>query len=395
MKHLYKNAFGLLTLAMAILLLSACEQDPQLKKYEYPMPEVTGMTPNVGYVSSQVIITGTNFGDRTEPVKVFFGGVEATKVLMCKNNRIAVEVPGDALSGDVTLRVWTNEVGVIGQYTVLPTPYVISIRSNNEAGTGVAEKGDIITISGENFGTNQDDVEVSFNGTPAESVTLVDESTITAVTPEHYLSGNVIVTIRGFAMTGSSMFNPTLKGDVTAVYLTNYKQPFMAEEAQTGDWNTPLGWMQNNAMKNPTGCLQIDKQGLTSLTFQNGWGKNAYQNGKVYQAMILRKGTYRLEASYTSSYVPAGDNKVFLVMAKGADETAIPNVTDMAVLNGANGAYAEFTDRSSSGSDLKEGVLTIPSFTLDGNAEMVLGFVSSIQTRDTYFKVTEIKLILE
>lgn len=391
MKHLMKNAFGLFALAMVITLFSACEQDPQLKKYEYPMPEVTGMTPNVGYVSSQVVITGTNFGDRTEPVKVFFGGVQATKVLMCKNNRIAVEVPGDALSGDVTLQIWTNDAGVIGQYTVLPTPYVISIRSNNEAGTGVAEKGDIITISGENFGTNQDDVEVSFNGTPAASVTLVDENTITAVTPEHYLSGNIIVTVRGYAMTGSSMFNPNIKGDVTAVYLTNYKQPFMAEEAQMGDWNTPLGWKQNPALLNPTGCLQKDKAGLTTFTFQNGWGKNPYRNGKVYQPVKLRKGSYKLEAYYSGSYVPSGDNHIFMVAARGTDDTAIPEVDNIATLDGYK---AEFTDRSSGGSDLKEGVLTL-SFTLDENTDMVIGFLSTVQTKDSYFKVTEFKLNLE
>ena len=63
---------------------------------------------------------------------------------MCKNNRIAVKVPENATSGEVTLQVWTNEVGTIGQYTVLPTPYVESMQSDNNAGTGIAEPGNKI-----------------------------------------------------------------------------------------------------------------------------------------------------------------------------------------------------------------------------------------------------------
>ena len=140
MKHLLRNMIGIFAVTLFVLLFYACEQDPQIKKYEYPMPEVSGMSPNIGYVSSQVVITGTNFGDRTEPVKVFFGSVLATKVLMCKNNRIVVEVPDGAASGDVTMQIWTNDVGVIGQYKVLPTPYVHSVVSDNPLGTGVAER---------------------------------------------------------------------------------------------------------------------------------------------------------------------------------------------------------------------------------------------------------------
>ena len=190
MKHLLRNMIGIFAVTLFVLLFYACEQDPQIKKYEYPMPEVSGMSPNIGYVSSQVVITGTNFGDRTEPVKVFFGSVLATKVLMCKNNRIVVEVPDGAASGDVTMQIWTNDVGVIGQYKVLPTPYVHSVVSDNPLGTGVAEEDDVVTITGENFGTDVNDIEVSFNGTSAKEIRLVDESTIEAVTPRNWVSGN-------------------------------------------------------------------------------------------------------------------------------------------------------------------------------------------------------------
>lgn len=69
MKKLLKNIGGILVLAAIGILFARCEQDPQLKKYVYPMPEVTGMTPNIGYVTSQVVITGTNFGNEAKAVK--------------------------------------------------------------------------------------------------------------------------------------------------------------------------------------------------------------------------------------------------------------------------------------------------------------------------------------
>jgi len=87
---------------------------------------------------------------------------------------------------------------------------------------GVADTGDRVTITGENFGADPSDISVSFNGTPAE-FELVDESTIVATTPADYKTGNVTVTIHGYTMTGSAMFNPNSKGDVTVLYLQNYK----------------------------------------------------------------------------------------------------------------------------------------------------------------------------
>ena len=51
MKHLLRNMIGIFAVTLFVLLFYACEQDPQIKKYEYPMPEVSGMSPNIGYVS--------------------------------------------------------------------------------------------------------------------------------------------------------------------------------------------------------------------------------------------------------------------------------------------------------------------------------------------------------
>lgn len=145
-----------------------------------------------------------------------------------------MEVPDGAASGDVTMQIWTNDVGVIGQYKVLPTPYVHSVVSDNPLGTGVAEEDDVVTITGENFGTDVNDIEVSFNGTSAKEIRLVDESTIEAVTPRNWVSGNVVITIRGYAMTGNALFNPNAKGDVTSVYLKTINSRLLKRVKKVG-----------------------------------------------------------------------------------------------------------------------------------------------------------------
>ena len=226
MKLLFKYTFHLVILACVSALFSGCEQDPKYRVYDYPVPVVESIYPTDGYVTTQVVITGTNFGDRAEAVKVFFGEAQSNKVLDCKNNRLVVEVPETAVTGNLSLQIYNKKVENIGHYTVLPTPRVITVTSDSEDGEGVADTGDKVTITGENFGTDPSDISVSFNGTPAE-FELVDESTIVATTPADYQTGSVTVTIHGYTMTGGAMFNPNSKGDVTVLYLQNYKQPFV------------------------------------------------------------------------------------------------------------------------------------------------------------------------
>ena len=139
MKFLFKYTFHLAILACVSALFSGCEQDPKYRVYDYPVPVVESIYPTDGYVTTQVVITGTNFGDRAEAVKVFFGEAQSNKVLDCKNNRLVVEVPETAVTGNLSLQIYNKKVENIGHYTVLPTPRVITVTSDSEDGEGVAD----------------------------------------------------------------------------------------------------------------------------------------------------------------------------------------------------------------------------------------------------------------
>ena len=78
MKHnMWNKIVRYFACALAVFSAVGCEKDANIKQYVYPVPEVEKISPDAGYVTSQVIIYGKNFGDRTEAVKVLFGGIEA------------------------------------------------------------------------------------------------------------------------------------------------------------------------------------------------------------------------------------------------------------------------------------------------------------------------------
>lgn len=70
MKLLSKYTFRLAVLA-SVALMAACEQDPKFTVYDYPVPVVENVYPTDGFVTTQVVITGTNFGDRAGSCKGF------------------------------------------------------------------------------------------------------------------------------------------------------------------------------------------------------------------------------------------------------------------------------------------------------------------------------------
>lgn len=388
MKQFIKYTIRLVMFVCVSFFVYACEQDPKFKIYDYPVPVVESISPTSGFVATQVVITGSDFGNRVEAVKVFFGDIQSTKVVDCKNNRLVVEVPENAVSGNVSLQIFNKKVDNIGHYTVLPTPRVTAMST--PSGSGIAAVGEIVTIYGENFGVDANDITVSFNGSPAQ-FELLDESTILATTPE-YQTGEVIVTVHGYKIVAGVMLNPDIKGDVTSFYLKNYQQPFDGEGAASGDWSKARDWNQNEASLNPSGCRQKDKGGDTFLCFQCGWGKQAIADGKIWQATTLRPGEYVLEVSYVSTYFPNSDeNALYAVMLPGNSEEAIPDVKD---IKSSEGYSVAFDNWSANKNDIKEGTMTL-NLTIDKPTEMVFGFLMNVQSKDTYFKVSGIKLTLK
>lgn len=109
-------------------------------------------------------------------------------------------------------------------------------------------------------------------------------------------------------------------GDVSELYLKNYKRPFERSEFDGNRWGTLADWVTNDAMKHRdassgrVGGYATDNGG--TVKFEIGYGGAEIINGKVYQTVSLPAGRYRFTTNVAEQnwgdHVP-----VFLVANEG------------------------------------------------------------------------------
>ncbi len=157
-------------LAAISLLLFSCEDGPNYKDYStyYPEPTVAGINPVSGYPGTYMTIDGNDFGELKGAVKVWFGGIKADSIISCANNQIVVKVPSDAVSGMVTMQIWTYLKDSIGIYSVIPAPKMTGVEPQR------GKVGSIITITGENFGIDANNIQVLIGGVKAVINTITN-----------------------------------------------------------------------------------------------------------------------------------------------------------------------------------------------------------------------------
>lgn len=384
MKQLLKLNISLLLVIGIAIIFAGCEKGPNFNIVKYPAQTVTGFGPSSGYPNTYVTITGKNFGTLTGAVKVFFGGVKADSIISCTDGQIVAKVPDAALTGKVTLQVWTHTNDSIGFFKVLAVPTIKSVTSQGPLGTNIAAEGDIVVIKGTGFGTSSSDIGVSFNGTPAVSVTSVTDTAILVTTPAGYSSGSVTVTVHGFAVTGPPLLNPDVKGDISIFYLKNYQQVFTSTAASgTGRWRDPTDWTVTDPILNHGGYGGWDSDDGTVLAVESGWGAPAIVNGKMYETFTLPAGNYTFTADlYKNSFY----NPVYIAAAAG---TTLPDAAD--VPTASLGYFSMVSIHKDSGAwD------TYPSFnfTLAQPTKISIGFVvADMTTRGEFFRIKSVKLV--
>ena len=200
-----KNIFFVRLFIACLLIMAGCEKGPDFKVYIYPAQSASAMTPGAGFVGSDVTIRGKNFGNLTQAVKVYFGGVKADTVRSCTDSVIVVKVPLNALSGNVGLQVWTTVNDSIGVFTVLPLPVLTSVVSKGSIAPNIADPGDTVLLRGYNFLTDPSKVSVDFNGTAVTNIVSLQDTLITVIAPSGYSAGKVSVTFNGLKLTGTAL----------------------------------------------------------------------------------------------------------------------------------------------------------------------------------------------
>lgn len=178
--------------------MSGCEKGPQYEKYTYPPQTATGISASSGYPGSYITITGKNFDTIPKAIRVWFGGVPADSIISSNGTQIVVKVPAKAISGKVSLKVWTTLDDSIGVFTVIPAPIYSSISTNR------AQVGDTVIITGTNFGTDESKVKV-FIGSANAGIISLSDTRIQFKVPDAS-SGTLVLMFGTFQVKGTAFF---------------------------------------------------------------------------------------------------------------------------------------------------------------------------------------------
>lgn len=400
MKSLMKNM--ILIGGLAALLFS-CEKDGKKQEFYYPEPIVSGIYPTSGFTLSQVAINGENFGERLEPISVYFGDKKA-EIISCKNNRIIVVVPKDAVSSEIALKLWQYEFDNVGKFTVMSKPVITSISSSNTDSPLFAEENDIVTIQGTAFGNNTDNLIVKIGYKTAEVISVQDDK-IQVRTPAGYGMGSVSVNLKGYETEYGSLLEPTYTGDLTAFALKNCNRPFIKteDELENKYWAIPIDWMFNdnfyyeeNGTRNlirplffdvnhPEGCISL-LCNIWDVSHKN----HPLDNAKMYQVTVLPAGKYKITWSVSECATLGGKFGTIIGVTKG--EATLP---DLAVVdnvwlpvdesgfmdNGSGGkTYFRITDEIVNFDKERGDVDFSMNMVLPETTKVTIGFVANIST---------------
>jgi RHS repeat-associated protein len=155
-----------------------------------PTPVINSVSPTAGGSGTAVTISGSNFGGTQGTVS--FNGVAAGSITAWSNLSITATVPNNTTTGNVVVAV--NGV-VSNGVTFTLTPAISGLSPNPVLAN------ELVTISGNNFGSSSSAGTVSFNGIPA-TPTSWSNTSIGILVPGNATAGSVVVAVNGAASNG-------------------------------------------------------------------------------------------------------------------------------------------------------------------------------------------------
>jgi hypothetical protein len=149
----------------------------------YLPASIASFTPTIGAAGTIVTLTGNNF---TNASLVTFNGITTTNFFVTNNTTLGVVAPAGVTSGIISITTPAGTTNSAGLFYVAPT---ITDFTPNHGLPGTR-----VMITGTSF-TNAS--AVSFNGTPAASFIVTNNTTLSAVVSNNTTTGKISVTAPG------------------------------------------------------------------------------------------------------------------------------------------------------------------------------------------------------
>jgi|GEM_PF-399071 len=188
------NRIAFFCLMVVVTIVSACEEGPNFREFEYPAPIVEDFNPKTGRPGTEISIIGKDFGELAGAAEIMFNGVIAENIISYSDGEIVVVVPEAAVTGAITVKVWGHERMTSEDFNFIPGAKIQSFSAER------GKVGDVITIVGANFGTDINAVSVLIGEVEAEIVS-VSSNEIQFKVPETD-SGKITLDIEGQEIEG-------------------------------------------------------------------------------------------------------------------------------------------------------------------------------------------------
>lgn len=318
-----------------------------------PPPVVSGVSPTNGLLAGGTVITitGANFLGATG---VTIGGSPATNVIVNSATQITATTPV-GVAGPATVNVLTaSGAGISGATFTYGTtagaaPSVSAVSPTN----GTTAGGTVVTITGANF---TGATGVTFNGLPATSVVVNNDTQITATSPSGTAGAiNIVVQSPNGIGTGTNIYTyvaaPTNAPTITSI--------------SPGSGPTAGGTSVTVTGTNLTGA--------TGITFDGNAGSSLVVNSNTQLTVTTPAGTVGAKVVVVST--PAGTGTVQAGFSY-VTTAGVPTITLISPNTGATsgGTLVTITGTNFAGS---------PSVTFGGVAGSGVNVISATQIKVT------------
>ena len=236
---------------------------------------ISGLTPSAAPVGTLITISGTGFRSLEGGSTVTFNGLTVTPADWTETN-ISVLVPTlPPGSANIVVNVAGKSINA-PPFVVLAIPVISSLSAS------AGHVGQVITVTGVNFGASQGDSSITFNGIAATTSSWSD-TTIVVPVPTNAATGNVIVTVAGIpsspvsftiiSITGLYPSAAAIGANITITGTGFGTTQGAASVNFNGTPSTPVGWWITNItvpvpVSATSGPVVVEMQGGTSNSFQ-------------------------------------------------------------------------------------------------------------------------------